>query len=383
MPNKIFVLAGEASGDLLGGPMLEAIRESSKSPVEFIGVGGPSMETAGLKSLFPMEELSVMGAFEVIKHLPRLLRRLNQVTEYIKEAKPDVVVTIDLPDFSFRLAKKLKGLGIPHIHYTAPTVWAWRPGRAKKIAQLVDHLLCILPFEPPYFTAHGLPATFVGHMVTELGIDQIPRETFRQEHKISDKDTLLCLLPGSRTSEVERLLPIFKNTIERLKIHHSNLKVVVPTMDSVEELVRLGLQDLKVPIIYVKGQQKRYEAMRAADVALATSGTVNLELAMAQVPFVIAYKMNALSAWLAPYFVHIKYMTMVNILLDRPAVPEFFQRNVTPENLFNGVHKYLTDKKSVSQALKDQLEAIRLLKPLSGTPSQMAAEVVLGRLISD
>ncbi len=380
VPKRIFVLAGEASGDLLGGRLLDAITQQADFPVEFTGVGGPTMEEAGLKSLFPMSELSIMGVFEVIRHLPQILRRLDEVTRYIQETKPDVVVTIDLPDFSFRLAKKLRGLGIPHVHYTAPTVWAWRPGRAKKVSRLVDHLLCILPFEPPYFAPYSLPCTFVGHMVTELGIETIPRDKFRKDNDLLTQDTLLCLLPGSRRGEVERLLPIFKDTVRRLKIMHPSLTVAIPVVEAVKDIIEKELKDLKVPIIYVKDQQQRYEAMRAADVALAASGTVNLELAMAGVPFVIAYKMNPLTAWLAPKVIKVKYMTMTNILLDRPAVPEFFQNDCTAENLFSAVHMFLKDKTLKEKLVKDAEEATSMLRPDSGTPSQIAAQAVLMRV---
>jgi len=376
-PKRIFVLAGEQSGDLLGGKLLEAIRAQSTDPVEFVGVGGQTMTAAGLDSLFPMEDLSIMGLVEVIQNLFSILKRLNQVTNYIKDTKPDVVVTIDLPDFSFRLAKKLRGLGIPHIHYTAPTVWAWRPGRAKKISKIIDHLLCILPFEPPYFTKHNLPATFIGHMVTELGIEHIPRDKFRTEHNLSAKDTLLCLLPGSRKGEVERLLPIFKETIRKLKIHHPDMKLVVPVVANVEEMVRQGLADVKIPMIFVTTQQERYEAMRACNAALAASGTVNLELAMAQVPFAIGYKMHPFTAMVARRLITVKYITMTNILLDRPAIPEFVQNDCTADNLFKAVNRILTEPLSAQKIINEEAEAINMLRAPAGTPSQQAAEDVL------
>lgn len=377
-PKRIFVLAGEASGDLLGGRLLTAIRNQADFPVIFVGVGGETMADAGLNSLFPMSDLSHMGLVEVITHLPLIFRRLNQLTRYILETRPDMVVTIDLPDFSFRLAKKLRGSGIPHVHYTAPTVWAWRPGRAKKISKLVDHLLCILPFEPPYFTPHGLSSTFVGHMVTELGIQDIPRDKFRRDHNLKPDDTLLCLLPGSRQGEVQRLLPIFKETIYRLRVMHPHMKIVVPLVKAVRNIVEKGLEDLEASIIYVDTQQERYEAMRASNVALAASGTVNLELSMAQVPYVIAYKMNALTAWIGSMFVKVKYMTMTNILLDKPAMPEFFQGDVTSDNLFKAVHDFLTDPKHREEVLADQRKATTLLKPYNGSPSQIAAETIIG-----
>ena len=376
-PKRLFVLAGEASGDLIGSRLLNALKNQANEPIEFVGIGGHSMIAAGLQPLFPMHELSVMGFVEVIKHLPRLLKRLKEVKNYILETKPDAIVTIDLPDFSFRLAKQLRSSGIPHIHYIAPTVWAWRPGRAKKISKLIDHLLCVLPFEPPYFEKHGLKSTFVGHMVTELGIEDIPREKFRLDQAIAKETPLLCLLPGSRQSEIEHLLPTLIDTVNKLAQLYPHLQIVVPLTENVNAVVRQYLKDLSTPIIYTASQTEKYEAMRASDVALAASGTVNLELAMAQVPFVIAYKMNTITGWLAPKIIKVKYMTMTNIILDKPAVPEYFQNDCTADKLFMALSRFLTDKKARDVLIKEEIKATSQLYPPSKTSSEMAAEVIL------
>src|SRR5690606_18985 len=213
---RVFIVAGEPSGDALAAPLMRALR--SRAPhISFFGVGGPLMTAEGLKSLFPMDELSVMGLFEVLPRLPRLLRRIDQTADAARRIAPDVFITVDAPDFSFRVARKLLGTAFPKIHYVAPSVWAWRPGRAKKIAALYDHLLTLLPFEPPYFEAEGLPANFVGHSVVESGANLGDGAAFRARGGIGDSERLLMLLPGSRRGEVTRHLPIFRGVVTELR----------------------------------------------------------------------------------------------------------------------------------------------------------------------
>ncbi|GAO98007.1 lipid-A-disaccharide synthase [Caedimonas varicaedens] len=203
----VYLIAGEASGDQVGGRLMQALQR--KSDVTFSGIGGMHMEQQGLRSLFPMSDLSIMGIFEVLPHIPHLLKRLGETEHDILKKRPDVVVTIDSPGFNFRIAKRLKKKGFPVIHYTAPTVWAWRPGRAKKAAKLLTHLLTLFPFEPPYFEKEGLFTTFVGHPLIEMDISPQRREGFRQRYGYTEEQPLLCLLPGSRQKEVDKLLPLF------------------------------------------------------------------------------------------------------------------------------------------------------------------------------
>ena len=282
-----------------------------------------------------------------------------------------------LPDFSFRLAKKVRPFGIPHIHYTAPSVWAWRPGRAKKISKLVDHLLCLLPFEPPYFTVHGLKATFVGHMVTELEIPSIPTDAFYKRHNLHSHQTLICMLPGSRHGEAKRMLPVFIETLKKIALLHPDAVIAVPTVKATDALVKQSLQNTGLNIIYITDQQERYEAMRACHAALAASGTVSLELSMAQTPTVIAYKVNAITAWIARKIVYARYMTLTNILLDREAIPEFFQEKCTAENLFKALNNLLIQKETVQRMNANQKEAMKMLAPGDKSPSAIAAETVL------
>ncbi|MGB0935069.1 MAG: lipid-A-disaccharide synthase [Alphaproteobacteria bacterium] len=358
MTKKVFVLAGEASGDLLGAEAMQAIKHQTNGDVQFRGVGGKQMQAEGLESLYPMTDLSVMGLFEVLRRLPTLIKRMLQTEKAIRSWQPDLILTIDAPDFSFRLAKRVRDTGIKHVHYVAPTVWAWRPGRAKKIAKLIDHLLAVLPFEPPYFEKEGLPCTYVGHPVSRLGIDTIDRQQFRIQHNIAAETKLLCMLPGSREGEVTRLLPVFQETVKRLRQDDPDLKVVVPLADTVADKVK---SLINMDVIYTNGEQEKYAAMRASDAALAASGTVSLQLAMAEIPFVIGYKMNPITAWLAKKVVKVPSMTLVNLLLDKPVVPEFFQNDCTSVRLCQALQDcfspskrtaFLKDLKEVKQKIE-------------------------------
>ena len=283
----IFLVAGEPSGDNLGGRLMSALKEATAGRIRFAGVGGQAMIAEGLDSLFPMSDLSVMGLTEVLPHLPRLFRRLKQTVTAAERLRPAAVITIDSPDFSFRVAARLKGRGIRLIHYVAPTVWAWKPGRSRKIAAFLDHLLALLPFEPPLFRAAGLPCTFVGHAVVESGADRGDGPGFRRRHGIPADAPVICVLPGSRSSEISRLLPVFGETLAILKRSWPGLQVLVPTVPAVAEPVKTAAAGWNVPAVVISGTTEKYDAFAAANAALAASGTVSLELALAGLPAVI------------------------------------------------------------------------------------------------
>lgn len=281
------------------------------------------MQAQGIKSLFPMEELSIMGVLGIVKDLPNLFRRLRETVEAIKKLNPDVVLTIDAPEFSFRVMKRLYKL--PHrprlIHYVAPTVWAWRPSRAKKISCFLDHLLCLYPFEPPLFEKWGLRSTFVGHPVAS----EKREEGRRDPH-------LLCVLPGSRASEIKTLMPLFGKTVGLLQKNHPELKVVIPTLPNVEALVREGLKAWPFMPQIVVGKEARNRVFETAHVALAASGTVTLELAAAGLPFLVAYKIGPLSGWIARRLILTPWVCMVNIVLnfrDRPMNPVSYSQSIS------------------------------------------------------
>jgi len=314
---------------------------------------------------------------EVVPRIPDLLRRIRETATAVERLRPAAVVTIDSPDFSFRVAKRLKGRGIPLIHYVAPSVWAWRPGRARKVAGLVDHLLALLPFEPPYFEREGLPCTFVGHPVVESGAASGDAERFRDDFGIAKGEPLLCLLPGSRKGEVERLLPVFGAALPLIRQRHPDIQVVMPTVPDVACEVRARAAHLPVPVQVVEGSCARYDAFAAADVALAASGTVALELAVAGVPTVVAYKVSPLTAWLARRLIRVRHVSLVNLVLDRAAVPEHLQENCTAERLATSVHVLLADAVAREAQLEDVRGALERLGLGGRSPGLRAAEVVL------
>jgi len=376
----IFLVAGEPSGDLLGGRLMAALKAETGGAVRFAGVGGETMAREGLDSLFPMSDLSVMGLTEVLPRLPLLVRRLRQTARAARDCRPDAVVTIDAPDFSFRLAKRLRGERIPLVHYVAPTVWAWRPGRARKIARLLDHLLALLPFEPPYFEREGLKCTFVGHSVIESGAGRGDGAAFREAHGIAAETPLLCILPGSRHGEVSKLLPVFSETLERLAVSQPDLKAVLPVADSVAPHVAEATKGWPVPVVMVRGEAGKFGAFAAADAALAASGTVSLELALAGTPAVIAYKVSAFTAWLVRRMVKVRFANLVNIVLDREAVPECLQEDCNPDLLAGHLGRLLGDAGARQAQIAAAREAVDRLGGKDDPPSRRAARAVLESL---
>jgi len=291
----IFLIAGEASGDNLGARLMAALKRRMGNRVRFAGVGGTAMAREGLGSLFPMGELSLMGLAEILPHLPRLLRRLGETAAEVARLRPRVVVTIDSPEFSFRVARRIADLGIPRVHYVAPQVWAWRAGRARKLAGTVDHLMALLPFEPPYFEDAGLPCDFVGHPVIEAGVDRGDGAAFRARHGIAPEATVISVLPGSRHTEVRRLLPVFAGAVELLTRERPDLAVAVATVEAVRDEVTAAVRAWSRPGIVVTDPAEKYDAFAASRAAIAKSGTVTLELALAGVPMVVCYKVCAIT----------------------------------------------------------------------------------------
>ncbi len=376
----VFLIAGEHSGDALGARLMAALKTQSAGRTGFAGVGGPRMEAEGLDSLFPMSDLSVMGLAEVLPRVPKLLRRLRQTVAEIKARRPSAVVTIDAPDFCFPVAKRLKGLGIPLIHYVAPQVWAWRPGKAKVAAKLFDRLMVLLPFETPYFEAVGLSSTFVGHPVVEIAADGGDGQAFRRRHGIPAEAPLICVLPGSRGNETARLLPVFGDTLALLRKSLPDLRAVMPTVEAVAEQVAAAAAGWTLTPLITRDQADKHEIFAAADAALAASGSVTLELAVAKTPTVIAYKLNPLTALLARRLVRVRYINLVNLILNRQALPEFLQENCTPEKLATALAGILADD-AARRAQRAAFEVVLQRLGLGGPPpSEKAAEIVLSMI---
>jgi len=370
-----FLIAGEPSGDGLGGRLMAALRVLCQDHLHFAGIGGPRMSEQGLSSLFPMTELSIMGLAEVLPHLPRLARRLTQTVAEIGARRPAAVITIDSPGFNFRVAKRLKGAGIPLIHYVAPSVWAWRPGRAREVADFLDHLLALLPFEPPYFEAEGLSCTFVGHPVVESGADKGDGAAFRRRHCIAGNAPVICVLPGSRCAETAQLLPVFGATLGLLKRTRPRLHAVVPTVAGVAGDVSRAVAKWPVPALVIDGESEKFDGFAASDVALAASGTVSLELALAGVPTAISYRVNPLTSWLARRLIRVPYANLVNIILEREVVPEFIQGDCRAHLLAPAIDRLL-DGVGAAQT-EASAEALRRIGYGGPSPSERAARAVL------
>ncbi|WBU61286.1 lipid-A-disaccharide synthase [Paracoccus albus] len=326
---NVFLIAGEASGDKLGGALMAGLT-ALQPDISFAGIGGPDMTAQGLNSQFPMDELSVMGIAEVLPKYRHLKRRIAETARAVAEGQPDALITIDSPDFCLRVARAAKELGYsgPVIHYVAPSVWAWRPGRAAKMAKVVDHVLALLPFEPPYMEAAGMSCDFVGHpVVAEERADPSQAEAFRTAHKIAPDAPLILCLPGSRRGEVSRLAPRFDEALIRVRDRIPELRVVIPTVPGVSRMVHeMTRRWPTAPIVVEDAAQKR-AAFMASDLALAASGTVSLELAANGVPMVIAYDMAPLSRLLIGMLLKTDTVTLVNLVSETRAVPEFLGRN--------------------------------------------------------
>ena len=371
----IFIAAGEASGDALGGRLMASLKRASDCDIEFSGIGGSLMTEQGLVSLFPMDELSVMGLVEILPKLRHLLKRITQTAEHIRISKPDLIVTIDSPGFSHQLAKKIQDLDIPKIHYVAPSVWAWKPGRVHKFKKNFDHLLALLPIEPPYFEEVGLPCHFVGHSVLESGAGEGNGQIFRDRHGLTD-ETLLCLLPGSRKGEINRLMPDFQKTVYDLHKKIPDLRVVIPTIPARESMIAEMTAGWKSKPIIVRDVAEKFDAMAASNVALAASGTVALELAIARVPTVIAYRLAPLTHYIVRKLVKVDYAHLLNILMGREIVPERIQGDCDPAQLVDDIFDLLgPEGEKQIESLKP---ALKMIESLDGkSPSDHAAAIVL------
>ena len=371
------LVAGEPSGDALGGALMCALRSATDGDVRFTGVGGAEMEAEGLRSLFPMAELSLMGLAEVAPRVPALRRRLREGEQHARSASPDVLVTIDAPAFNFRLARRLRGSPAPIVHYVAPQVWAWGAGRAARIAPILDHLLALLPFEPPLFEAVGLPCTFVGHPVVASGADCGDGERFRIRHGIASTEPVLAVLPGSRRSETARLLPPFAAALSLLADAVPGLRAAVPVVPALAVEVAAAAAQWRIPATIVQGAAEKYDALAASDAALAASGTVALELALAGVPMVTAYRMHPLTWQVARRVTHTPYVNLVNVLCGRGIAPELLQGACRPEALAAAIRELLVDGTARAAQVSAAGTVAKELRPAAGTPSQAAAETVL------
>jgi len=376
----VWLLAGEASGDVLGARLMLALRARDERLV-FVGIGGPRMEALGLRSLFPMRELAVMGLVEILPKVRSLKRRLDEAVRDVEMRRPDVIVTIDSPGFALRLLKRVGKLGIPRVHYVAPQVWAWREKRVREFPGLWERLLCLLPFEQDYFSKFGLEGRFVGHPVLQSEVDEGDGERFRRRHALAADAQVLILMPGSRRSEVPRLLPVFGKMLQILKQRFPHVVPVIPISPVVAPAVREGVARWPVTPLIVTDLHDKHDAFAAAGAALTKSGTSTLELALAGVPMAVTYRVNPVTAAIVRRLIKVPYVAMVNLLSGREVVPELLQENCRPEVLAATVATLLTDPGVVAAQRAAFGEVRTHLTPDHGmSPADAAADAVLEML---
>jgi lipid-A-disaccharide synthase len=378
---KIFLIATEESGDRLGANLMKVLRQRLGGAVRFEGIGGRAMAREGLTSLFPIEELSIIGLAAVVKQLPKILRLIKQTAVAVTEASPDILVIIDSPDFTHRVAKRVRAGDpkIPIVDYVSPSVWAWRPGRARAMLRYVDHVLALLPFEPEaYRRLRGPPCSFVGHPLTEQLVQLRPGPAERQRR--DEPPPVLLVLPGSRRSEIRHHMAVFGQALGRLNDAGVAFELLLPTMPHLQEAVAEALKAWPVQPRVVIGEKEKRAAFRIAHAALAKSGTVTLELALSGVPMVTAYRTGSAEAWILRRAIKVNSVILANLVIGDNVIPEFLQENCTPEKLADALRDVLGD----SAQRRTQLEAFAKIDQILSTgnlpPSARAADIVLATM---
>lgn len=378
-PLKVYLIAGEPSGDLLGSRLMRALRRKTAGNVAFFGLGGDTMEAEGLKPLFDISDLAIMGLIEVIPSIPKVLRHIKETVADILRVQPDIVITIDSWSFSARVHQKLRQLktGIPQLHYVAPQVWAWKKKRAKTMYKYIDALMTLLPQEPKYFTPYHLETVFVGHPVIESEVLQADGNEFRRQYQIPDNKKIITILPGSRHNEVGRLLPVFAEAARQLLAQNPDFYFVIPTVRTVASHVKAEAAKLNLPLLVVESQQDRYNAFRASSAAIAASGTVALELAICHIPHIIGYKVSPLTAFIAGKFLKIQFVNLSNIMLGREVVPELLQEQCIAGNIVRYINELLSHGELYHRQMDGFDKVKALLSNGEQTPSDNAADFIL------
>ena len=379
---RAFVIAGEPSGDKLGGALLAGLRRLDPG-LEIRGIGGPAMAVQGLHSQFPMSELSVMGLFEILPKYRALKRRIAETAAAVRDFAPDVLITIDSPDFCLRVARRVRKAApdIRTVHYVAPSVWAWRPGRAERMAEVIDHVLAILPFEPPLMHDAGMSCDFVGHpVVAEPLASADEAAAFRESNGIDAGAPLVLCLPGSRRGEVARLGPRFDEALIRLRDRVPEIRVVLPTVPGVADMVETMVRRWPTTPVVVESDADKRAAFAAADLALAASGTVSLELAANGVPMVIGYDMAPLSRLLVGLLLKTDTVTLVNLVSETRAVPEFLGRKCQPGPMANALISLLDDEAAREQQMAAMDLTMERLGRGGAPPGIRAAQSVMAAI---
>jgi lipid-A-disaccharide synthase len=375
----VFIVTGEPSGDALGGALIAALRQRAGDGLRVAGIGGERMREQGIDSLAPLSDFAVNGIAEVLPRAHVILRQIRKTIAAIQRQQPDAVVTIDSSGFTWRIAHGLRRRGerLPLIHYVAPMVWVWRPGRARRMARWYDHLLALLPFEPPYFEKVGLCCTYVGHPVVQSGAGSGNGERFRAAHRIAPETLVLSVLPGSRGSEVRRLLPMFGATLRDVEKAVGPFRVAVPTVETVADKVAAAVRDWPGKPIVLRGDQAKYDAFAASRAALAASGTVALELAMARLPMTVVYQLGAATELLLEHVFKIGQINLINLILGRVLVTEHVRGDRSPARLAATLVELIRDERVRAAHLEGYDEVVRRLGSGDLSPSLRAADKVL------
>jgi len=377
---KIMLVAAEASGDLLGAGLIVQLRaQAPQVDWQFVGVGGARMAEQGVQSPFDIAELSILGLVEGLKAYGRVMKRVRDTAALAQAEKPDAVVLIDSWGFTLRVAHAVRKLmpGVPLIKYVGPQVWAMRPGRAKTLAQAVDLLLALHPMDAPYFEAEGLKTVVVGNPALNVDFSQSDPVAFRASMGLTQTDPLLLILPGSRPSEIRRLMPVFREVMLRLGRARPGLTMAIPVADTVREAVEAATRDLPLRYVLIENEAGKYAAMQAADLALACSGTVSTELAMAGCPMVIAYRMEPLTWWIVKNYSTLKHATLFSTVAGKRIAPEYMQDDCTPDRLLAEVNRLLDDPAAREAQVSEQYAALDLMGRGQKPPAEKAARAVL------
>lgn len=373
---RIALLAGEPSGDQLGAALMIALKEIDPT-ITFDGIGGPLMTAEGFQSLIPMTEFSVMGISEIVKALPRLLGYKKQLLKHFDSCPPDVFVGIDYPEFNFKVEKRLKSSGVFTVHYVSPSVWAWREGRIRGIKAACDLMLTLFEFEKAFYDKHQLPAVYCGHPLVDLIDPDSDVKKAREMLKVRRGQYYLAILPGSRLSEVERMLPVFIETAQKITTLLPELICLIPAATpAIEKWIETYLATEAPTLDYQLFSHQGKSVMQAADAVLLASGTATLEAMLLEKPMLVAYQVSRFTAFIVKRLIHTRYFSLPNLLADKRVVPEFIQTAINPSEMANQLVSLLSDQ-VVRQATIDDLVAIR--QTMRGQAAQTAAKAIYNR----
>ena len=369
-PN-IYIVAGEPSGDILGDQLIKSLESKFNSPI-FNGVGGERMQSNNFTSLFDMSDISIFGIFPVLRKLFFLMNKINDVVKDISQKKPDIIILIDSPDFNHRVAKKVKKYlpDVPIVCYVAPTVWAWRQGRAKKMSEYFDYLLSVIPFEVNFFEKYGLKTSYVGHPFIEK-VKNINDITFSEKYDL-DKSKTIIFLPGSRKIEIERHSPVMVQAIDYLKDQNLNLNILIATGKKQLDQIRDYFTDIQI----ITDDYEKYSLFKKADFACAASGTVTLELGLTETPTIVIYKMDKLTWFFISKMVKVKFVSLVNLILGRESSKELLQDNFNKENLIDELSKLLSDEDGQKKQINDLKEFNAIMNKNIDNPSENASKII-------